>query len=191
VWLYIARMKIRLACVLLFATGCAIGGDEPDGIRESALSENCSFIPGCHELLEASDGPFAASVMTYTHDGETRRRLAVTYHERAGSQFLLCSRFPNQPALTLVFVVGEGTAATSINQAMRVDCPSSWGDNVGQPNTASFSVVEDTQPALWDSVFPPALDGERWFALQLAATNAHGAWDSKYGTNYRLVLAPR
>jgi hypothetical protein len=103
---------------------------------------------------------------------------------------LLCARFPNQPNLNLVFVLGEGDEARSLTRPMRVDCPKSFGDNVSQVNSASLTVVEDEDEALWNTLFPAAPDGSRWFALQVAVSNANGAWDSRHGQNYRLVLAP-
>lgn len=74
---------------------------------------------------------------------------------------------------------------------MTVSCPTSYGDNGGLTNSASFSVAEDAEPELWDTLFPPQADGSRWYALRLAVANAHGAWDSRYGDDYRLVLRPR
>ena len=187
------RFASRNASLFLSLSLGACASVEPDtsGTDESAVG-NCGFIPGCLELREASAGPFIASVMTREEPGGAiRRSLAVTYREPVGSSFLLCSRFPNQPALTAVFVLGAGGARTSVARPMRVDCPTSWGDNGGQTNSATLSVDEQLDPALWDTLFPPAADGARWFALELAATNAAGAWDSRYGANYQLVLEPR
>lgn len=191
------RPTFLFAFTFLFApaaAGCSADLEPaPVDTAESAqTSSNCGFIPGCKELLEASDGPFSASVMTYEDaSGTERRRLSITYREPPSSSFLLCSLFPRQPDADLVFVVGEADARRSVRRAMTVSCPTSYGDNLGQSNTASFGILQDEEPELWDTLFPPHADGSRWYALRLAAANAHGAWDSRFGDDYRLVLHPR
>jgi len=175
------------------AGGCAVDtAPAPAGEPSSAVSvplirSNCSFIPGCVDLLEASDGPFHVSVTTYQTDAGVERFLHVRYVEAPYGKFLMCHLFPGQPALSLVFVLG-GAAVT---RPMRTDCPTSWGDNGGVSNSATLWLKESDDPGLWDTLFPRAADGSRWYAVQLAAANASGAWDSRYGRNYRLVLAPR
>jgi hypothetical protein len=188
-------LPLTILLALPIAAGCNTELEpEPLGSNESAQTSggNCSFIPGCKDLLEASDGAFSASVMTYDDAlGKQRRRLAVSYREPIDSSFLLCRLFPSQPNASAVMVIGPEAARTSVNRPMSVSCPTSYGDNGGQSNSASFSIVEDEEPALWDMLFPPQADGARWYALQIAATNAHGQWDSRYGHNYRLVLRSR
>ena len=67
----------------------------------------------------------------------------------------------------------------------------SYGDNGGHANYASFNIIEDEEPELWNTLFPLQANGTRWYALQIAATNARGEWDSRDAANYRLVLKPR
>ena len=150
---------------------------------------NCSFIPGCTSLLEAADGPFYASIMDFDdQNGLARRQLSIVYRESPDLDFLLCSQFPRQPDLTLTFVVGPEDARESFDVKMRTDCPRAFGDNPGASNSAVFSVFEDEDPMFWEELFPPARDGTRWFALQVAAVNENGQWDSLNGNNYRLLL---
>lgn len=182
-----------LFALAISAAGCA-AETEPVASQESAQTStsNCSFIPGCKHLLEAGDGPLSASLMTYEDAaGQQHRRLAIHYREPYGSSFLLCRLWPRQPPASLVFVFGPEEARTSLSRPMTVSCPTSYGDNGGLTNSASFSVAEDAEPELWDTLFPPQADGSRWYALRLAVANAHGAWDSRYGDDYRLVLRPR
>jgi hypothetical protein len=179
-----------VAVFAFFAAGCATTS-EPTASQESeqTSASNCGFIPGCKSLLEASDGPMIASLMTFEDaDGNERQQLSVTYKEPYGSHFLLCRLFPRQPDATAVFVLGS---EASVSRSMRVSCPTSWGDNLGQQNYATLVIAADEEPALWDTLFPPQSNGERWYALRVAMTNAHGAWDSRFGHDYRLVLQPR
>ena len=83
--------------------------------------------------------------------------------------------------------MGDGRAP--VTRTAPVLCPTSW-NNPGLSNSASLSIGDD-DPELWDTLFRPQPDGARWYALQVAAVNAHGAWDSRFGQNYRLVLQPR
>ncbi len=191
-------LPVTLSALMLVLSPVACASPHDDGAEDVVASEsaqtssNCSFIPGCKRLLEASDGPFSATVMTYSDaEGQERRRLSLTYREAPSSSFLLCHLFPSQPNVTSVFILGPEHARTSVRRPMSVSCPTSYGDNGGLTNSASLGVVEDADQELWDTLFPPHADGSRWFALEVAATNAWGAWDSRYGQNYRLVFAPR
>ncbi len=200
-----SRTAFFVPCVLSFslAFGCAaevdesseMGGSALDGKADTAAESesNCSFIPGCLNLLEGGDGPMLGSVKTYEDaEGQTRQQLWLTYLEDPETQFLLCHRFPNQPPVSLLFIAGpDGAQSTVATKELRVDCPRSYGDNLGSRNSASFVLDRDDDPMLWDTVFPPAEDGSRWFALQVALVNDWGQWDSRYGQNYRLVLEPR
>ena len=173
--------------------GCAA---EPDAstpnMSEQALTGNCSFIPGCKQLLEATDGPFTVSLITTESDaGAQRRRLSVVYTEPVERSFLVCDRFPRQPALSLVFVTGPENARKPFIRPAPASCPTSFGDPGGVSNSATFSLAEDEDPVAWDALFPRQPDGSRWYALQVAASNARGQWDSRFGQNYRLVLRPR
>lgn len=161
------RMK-KMLLVAAFAvlSGCTVAEEESIESSESAQSTR----------LQASDGPFWASM--------ANGRLTVTYREPLDSSFLLCRLFPSQPDVTIVFVVGD----RAVRRSMRVSCRRSWGDNGGSTNDATFSVTEQEDPALWSTLFPPRADGSRWYALRVAATNAHGQWDSRYGNDYRLVF---
>jgi hypothetical protein len=158
-------MLLLAATSMLAACGVTTGG-EPFDTAESAQTTR----------LEANDGPFWASV--------SNGRLTITYREPLSSSFLLCRLFPAQPDVTLLLVVGD----RSVSRSMRVSCPRSWGDNGGSTNDATFSITEQDDPALWNDLFPPHADGSRWYALRVAATNAHGQWDSRYGQDYRLVF---
>ena len=158
--------NILLLAVAMALSACAVEPDESVESSESAQSTR----------LQANVGPFWASV--------ANGRLTVTYREPLDSSFLLCRLFPAQPDVTLVFVVGD----RAVSRPMRVSCPRSWGDNGGSTNDAMFSVTEHEDPALWSTLFPPRADGSRWYALRVAATNAHGRWDSRYGNDYRLVF---
>lgn len=183
-----------LSTFALFATGCTADpadGSEPLGFSESAQnSGNCSAQAGC-DVIGASDGPFQASIEAYKDAlGGPHRRLRVVYSEPLNSSFLLCRLFPMQQNATLVFVVGKEAARVSVSRPMTVLCPNSYGDNGGHPNRAFFSVTDEEAPELWDTLFPPQEGGARWYALQVALNNAEGAWDSRYGHNYRLVLRP-
>jgi len=178
-------MRIALLVgAFFFVGGCA---SEPVATSSESLS-SCSFIPGCRELLEASDGPFSASIMT---TGDGRRRLSVTYREAPSDALLLCRLFPSQPPLAFVFVTGPEEARIALRRSASVTCPTAFGDNPGATDTASFGLVEDEDPAAWETLFPRRPDGGRWFALRVAAVNAHGTWDSRLGEDYRLVFAPR
>ena len=142
--------------------------------------------------LEASDGPFKASLITTKDDaGVPRRRLSVVYTEPVGRSFLVCDRFPRQPPLSLVFVTGPENARTSITRLAPASCPRSYGDNGGFSNSATFNLAEDEDPVGWEALFPRQPDGSRWYAMQVAASNDRGEWDSRFGENYRLVLQPR
>jgi hypothetical protein len=161
---------LLLLAAVGFLSACGASPSEDDvDTAESAQSSR----------LEANDGPFWASV--------ANGRLTVTYREPYDSSFLLCRLFPGQPDVTLLFVVGD----RSLTRSMRVSCPRSWGDNGGSTNDATFSITDQEDPVLWNVLFPPRPDGSRWYALRVAATNAHGQWDSRYGNDYRLVLAAR
>lgn len=161
---------------------------EAIGEVASPLQSNCTHIPGCLEYLGASDGPFHASVITSQGDGGLERTLYIRYEEGPHRGFLPCQLFPRQPPLNLVFVLGSPGAQTSVTEPMRVECPTSYGDNLGLSNTAWLSLKQSDDPALWDTLFPPRADGSRWYAVQLAASNVWGVWDSRYGRNYRLVF---
>jgi hypothetical protein len=131
--------------------------------------------------------PFFASVMTYTDaSGLERRRLSISYTAGASSPFLLCHLFPHQADASLVFALGD----RSIARPMDVSCPGATG-SLGLADNASFGIVEDADPALWNELFPARPDGSRWFALRIAARNEWGQWDSRFGQDYRLLLAPR
>ncbi len=123
--------------------------------------------------------------------GGERHLLHVSYRQAPDSSFLLCRLFPEQPPLTLVFVTGPEHDRVSVRRSAVVMCSSSWGDNPGLTESATFMVEQGEDPVLWDALFPPRSDGSRWFALRAAAVNAHGAWDSRFGEDYRLVLRPR
>ena len=184
---------LSLSTLMVALQGCAA---EPDSATtawsEQPLIGNCSFIPGCKQLLEAGDGPFKASLITTANDaGEQRSRLSVTYTEPVGRSFLVCDRFPRQPALSLVFVTGPENARTPVTRSAPASCPTSYGDNGGASNSATFSLTEEEDPVAWEALFPRQPDGSRWYAMQVAASNARGEWDSQYGANYRLVLRPR
>lgn len=177
---------------LAFIGGCA--EPEPLQTSESELDKagNCSFIPGCKQLLDASDGPFSASLTVRERAGGGEQRdLSVTYRPPPESSFLdsECARFPGQPSVTLVFVVGPEGARTSVQRPMTVSCPRSYGDNLQHPNNARFSVNSDDP--LWDVLFPPKADGSRWYAARVALVDTRGVWDSRFGDDYRLVLTPR
>jgi len=187
--------------VLVTATvslmGCApTEADAPASstdVSEQILANNCATIPECKELLTASEGPFKASLMT-TEDaaGVQRRRLTVVYTEPTDRPFLVwCDRSPNPPALSLVFITGPENARTSITRPAPESCPTSYGDGARFPNSATFSLVEDEDPVSWETLFPRQPNGSRWYALQVAASNARGQWDSRFGNNYPLVLEPR
>jgi hypothetical protein len=170
-----------VACTLtLVSAGCL------------AETEDLEIVESPAEVvrtLHDGDGPLHATLTTTVDaNHDERNRLSITYREPYGASFLLCHRFPNQPRLALVFVLGPEGAQTSVSRSMEVMCPTSYGDNVGQTNSASLTIAQDNDPAFWDTLFPPSADGSRWYALQLAANNAYGAWDSRYGHNYRLVL---
>ena len=191
-------MRIPAPLLSIFTLTIALQGcaAEPDAattaVSEQALTGNCSFIPGCKQLLEASDGPFKASLITTESDaGVQRHRLSVVYTEPVGRSFLVCDRFPQQPPLSLVFITGPENARTSITRLAPASCPTSYGDNGSASNSATFSLTEDEDPAAWEALFPRQPDGSRWYAMQIAASNARGQWDSRFGANYRLVLQPR
>jgi hypothetical protein len=184
---------VAIPFLVVFSSCAAVSEEDAPEVTESAqTASNCSFIPGCKDLLEGGDGPFSVSVMTYEAAGRTRRRLSVTYHERFGSSFLRCSQFPRQPSLALVFAFGaDGDSPRSAERAMGVSCPSSWGDNAGLENTAGWGILEDEDATFWETLFPRRPDGARWYAVRIAARNADGEWDSRYGYDYRVVLQPR
>jgi hypothetical protein len=191
------RPPLLLSALLvsLLATACAAEA-EPESPRSDdaalAARTNCSFIPGCKELLEASDGPFYANLVTVDDGtGRERHRLAVLYRESPATSLLLCRLFPQQPPLSLVFVTGPEGARVSVSRSVPAMCPTSFGDNPGLTNSASFGLDEDDDPTLWNTLFPRQPDGSRWYALRVAAVNAHGTWDSRSGHDYRLVLRPR
>jgi len=171
-----------IVCALPFVSlGCA--EPLPTGEDESTLSSG---------PVGATDGPFNAYVTTSVDGaGATRTRLTVTYTEPYNRSFLLCERFPGQPKLSLVLVFGPDHARSSMTQEMNVSCPRSYGDNGGASNSATWSVTAEDDPQLWDTLFPPRADGSRWYALRVAAKNAAGVWDSRYGNDYRLVMRGR
>jgi hypothetical protein len=186
-------LAFALSFGTLFAAGCAADhapAETTDDEQSAQTSPGgCSSGVGCAESLGATNGPFVASITTSAGaDGVPRRRLVVTYREPIDSKVLLCHLFPNEPAASLVFVVGPEGDRTSLTGTMDVSCL--VGDPGGHPNTASFRLVEDEQPELWDALFPPRPDGSRWFALQVALANARGGWDSNFGQNYGLMLEP-
>jgi len=156
---------------------------------ESALTDgNCSFIPGCRELLESSDGPFHASVMTRDDGSGARSTFSIGYR-RGALDF--CSQIQARRRIRVLFVTGPEHARESVEREMSISCPQEWGDNPGSEDRASWSVGQQDDPALWDALFPRRPDGSRWYAVQVAATNDLGEWDSRYGDNYRLVLKAR
>lgn len=188
-------MRTALLTILLtlLASACATP-IEPLSTTEAALaSSNCSFIPGCRHLEEAADGRFSGSVMEYVDAaGSVQTRLAVSYEEVPSAfSFVPCQAPVSEQKVTLLFVTGPTNARVVLTRPMAITCPSQWGDNGGHPNRASFSVAKDEDPALWDALFPVRPDGSRWYALQVAASNSRGAWESRYGQNYALVMHPR
>jgi hypothetical protein len=90
-----------------------------------------------------------------------------------------------------VFVTGPERARVSVERPLGLSCPTAYGDNPGATNSAYFQISADEDPELWNTLFPAAADGSRWFAVQVALRNAFDQWDSRYGHNYRLVLRPR
>lgn len=178
-------------CTLAAACGDSsallTGDDTTDTQGLQLVRGTCDSNPGCQHV-STRNGPLAFTVTTFP---DRARALRVTYEERLDSSFLLCSRFPEQPAVTLVFVVGPEHARQIVELPMKVSCPRSYGDNLSAVNSALFTLRESDDPALWNTLFPRLADGTRWFALQLALRNADGAWDSRYGANYSLVLDRR
>ena len=156
--------------------------------QESALvTSSCPFGPGC-QTTSTRNGPLTFSVST---SADKARLISVMYREDINARFLLCERFPSQPAITLVFIVGPHHARQVVQLPMNVSCPRSYGDNGSAVNWASMTLRETDNPGLWNTLFPLLPDGSRWFAVQVALVNAAGAWDSRYGANYSLVLDRR
>ena len=184
----ISRTMITTFCTLAAACGDSSGlvtNDDTTDTQQSPLVRGaCDFNSTC-QYVSTRNGPLTFTVTTFP---DKARALRVTYEERLDSSFLLCSRFPNQPAVTLVFVVGPEHARQTVQLPMKVSCPRSYGDNGGVLNSALLTLRESDDPALWNTLFPRLSDGTRWFAVQLALLNDAGAWDSRYGANYPLVL---
>ena len=184
----IPRTIIISFCTVAAACGDAsalVTSDDTTDTQGSPLARGtCDSTPG-GQSVSTSNGPLTFTLTTFP---DKDRGLSVTYRERIDSSFLLCHRFPNQPAVTLVFVVGPEHARQAVQLPMEVSCPRSYGDNGSAVNSASLSLREADDPALWNTLFPLLPDGTRWFAVQLALVNAAGAWDSRYGGNYALVL---
>ncbi|MFO0675929.1 MAG: hypothetical protein U0169_05310 [Polyangiaceae bacterium] len=185
-----------LAPSLALVAGCS-GPAAEDAVETVAqaheIASNCSFIPGCLSLVEARARPFVASVMRFD-DGRgngVRERLVVTYLEDISSSFLPCTDFRQRRVVNFVFVFGAPEARRSLTREATVHCVNSYGDGQREPHRATLVIDKASDPGTWDTLFPPAADGSRWFALEVAASNDRGAWDSRYGANYPLVFVPR
>ena len=183
-----SNLFAAVVCALpLLSIACASADSVSTQEDESSLTSSSN--PGLPSSVGASDGPFRAYIQTTVDAaGATRTRLSVTYAEPYDRSFLLCERFPRQPKLPLVLTFGSDDNRRSISREMEVSCPRSYGDNGGATNSASWGVTAEEDPQLWDTLFPRRPNGTRWYALRVAATNAAGTWDSRYGHDYRLVM---
>jgi hypothetical protein len=126
-------------------------------------------------------------------DGRERHTVHVAYKEPPNASFLQCYLPDARRSVTVVFVTGPEHARTALEKSTTIACPrSAPGDGSDRyQNTATFSFDVEEEPALYDTLLPPAADGSRWLALQVAAVNASGQWESRFGANYRLVLRSR
>jgi hypothetical protein len=181
-----SRSLVALLVIPALVAGCAAESN-PDDVSSSE-----SGLGSSQSSLGASDGPFSASITTYVDAaGVQRQNLRLGYTEALDSSFLACHQFPYQRDIAAVFVTGPEGARLATNLPMRVNCPRSYGDNGGVSNNAFLIVERDESPELWDTLFPPQADGSRWYAMRLAARSANGAWDSRFGADYRLILRPQ
>ena len=85
--------------------------------------------------------------------------------------------------VSIVLIVGQGESAKSYSFPAYVDCY-----YMHYTPTAIVSISEHAYPELWNKIFPMTGNGERWYALQVAAVQAGTNWVSNYGQNFSLIL---
>ena len=197
--MHVVRIRALALALSPFALVAFVGCSSPTEESAESLSlaqesaSNCSFVPGCRRLLEADARPFVASLMTFDdpQGRGIREQLLVNYLEPPSRSFLPCSDYREPRTVSFVFVYGPPEARRSLTREASVACANSYGDGQREHHRATLVIDKGEDPEVWDTLFPPARDGSRWYALEIAAVNHRGTWESRFGANYGLVFAPR